>query len=271
MDRLIANSEKDELAPPKISVVTAVFNGAATIRNTIQSVQLQSYRNIEYIVVDGGSTDDTVSMVRNSERVDCWVSRPDRGLYDALNEGIRLSSGDLIGVLHADDRLADSSVLARIAAHWLESQTDAVLCNVAFTDSRGRVVREFSAEGFRPEWFSWGMMPPHTGFYAKRSLFSKFGDYSLRWRIAADFELMMRYLMLNQISYTKLPYTVVLMSTGGMSTRSWRSNVQINREIRDACRIHNVPTSYAKIYMKYFRKIWQYSAPLLSRSRAPGR
>ncbi len=245
-------------AGPKISIITAVFNNAGVVDEAIDSVLGQSYPNLEYIVVDGGSTDGTAEKIQAHSGIHQFVSEPDRGLYDAINKGISLSTGDYVGLVHSDDRLAGPRVLASVAAALQERATDTLFGDVVFVDKKDRVVRIYRGRNFRTSDFARGMMPPHPTFYAKRELFSRFGGYDLRWRIASDFELTMRFLLVHGVSSQYLPLEMVRMRMGGASTRGLRSNITINREILEACRFHGVPTNYMKIYSKYLSKIWQF-------------
>lgn len=249
---------------PKISLITVVYNNAQTIGATLRSVEQQTYSNREYIVIDGGSTDGTLRILQDSSVIDVLVSEPDLGTYDALNKGIAAATGDIVGLIHSDDEFASSEILTSVAKAFQED-IDSVIGDIVFVNQSDKVIRWYRAANFEPRDFARGMMPPHPSFYARRDLFSKYGNYDLRYRIAADFELMMRFLLIHKVGFRYLPLTMVRMRPGGASTRGLMSNITINREIRDACKRHKVPTSYLRIYSKYFAKIWQFISPRLTR------
>lgn len=242
----------------RISVVTVVRNNALQIGDAIESVLSQDYADLEYIVVDGASTDGTIERIKGYPRIHRWISEKDRGMYDALNKGIALASGELIGFLHSDDILSDSGAISRIAARFSASNADCVIGDVAFRNSAGRIYRHYSARGFRNWHFRLGMMPPHPGFYVRRELYERLGGYSTQWRIAGDFELLLRFLLKNGVSWAHLPSVIVTMRPGGLSTQGPGSNVLLNREILEICRMHGVTTNRFLVYSKYLWKIWQF-------------
>ena len=232
----------------KISLITACYNGAGTIRTAIESVLSQKGVDIEYIVVDGGSKDGTVDIIKEySTRSTCstrlifkWISEKDRGMYDAINKGIKMATGDVVGILNADDVLASDDTLAKIATRKAKS------------------VRYCSAAKWRPWMFRFAAMVPHPSFYVRRECFERLGGYSLDYRICADFELELRYLYLAKLKAAYLPECVVVMRMGGMSTAGWRSNIVINREDLRALRSHGVWSCLPLIYLKYLFKIWGF-------------
>jgi glycosyltransferase involved in cell wall biosynthesis len=251
----------------KISIITVVFNNAATIADCINSVASQTHPDVEYIVVDGASVDGTCAVIeRYRDKIAHYLSEPDRGIYDAMNKGIQLATGDVLGILNSDDFFSDPQVLAEVAAAFQESGAGALFADLVFVrpGNLGQVVRYYSGAGFTPEKFAWGCMPPHPTFFARRELYLRHGLFRTDYRIAADFELTARLLARHRVPYSYLPRVIVRMRTGGVSTRNLRSNLILNREILRACAENGIATNYLKIYAKYFRKVLQ----LFQRPRA---
>ena len=267
----------------KISLITACYNSVGTIRTAIESVLSQKSVDVEYIVVDGGSKDGTVDVIKEFAArpvrpaspgcpVIKWLSEPDRGMYDAINKGIKMATGDVVGILNADDVLATDDTLAKIATQFGELGTgngervDCVYADIRFVREgetvealRGtKAVRYCSAAKWRPWMFRFAAMVPHPSFYVRRECFERLGGYSLDYRICADFELELRYLYLAKLKAAYLPECVVVMRMGGMSTAGWRSNVLINREDLRALRAHGVWSCLPLIYLKYLFKIWGF-------------
>ena len=280
----------------KISLITACYNSAGTLRTAIESVLPQRGVDIEYIVVDGGSKDGTVDIIKEFEVWSLewrrggvgntfefkWLSEKDRGMYDAIDKGIKMATGDVIGILNADDVLASDDTLAHIAQAFAPSKqttlnsstpplhhsptVDCVYADIRFVSDAGSVeelrsaktVRYCSAARFRPWMFRFAVMVPHPSFYVRRECFDRLGDYSLDYRICADFELVLRFLGIAKLRSAYLPECVVLMRMGGASTAGWRSNVEINREDLRALRSHGIWSSLPLIYMKYLFKIWGF-------------
>jgi glycosyltransferase involved in cell wall biosynthesis len=210
----------------KITIVTVCFNSAATIRDTIDSVLNQDYANIEYIIVDGGSTDGTMQIVAQYEnQITQIVTEPDQGIYDAMNKGIGLATGDIIGILNSDDFYTSSDVISTIVNTYCQSSADIVfgdLIYIAPSDT-SRVLRIYNASGFRPWMLRFGWMPPHPATFIKRSIYKKFGQYSMGYKTAADYEIFVRLLLINRIKYFYLEKTIVHMRMGGATSSGWRS------------------------------------------------
>jgi glycosyltransferase involved in cell wall biosynthesis len=252
---------------PKVSVITAVLNGENVIEDAIKSVANQTYQNIEYIVVDGGSTDRTLEILnRYRSVISRIVSEPDTGLYDAMNKGIRLASGDVIGILNADDFFAKSSAITDSIAELLDKQVDAVFANLLIVDASDpiRVFRYYNCGDFSPAKFAYGWMPAHPTFFVRRSCYEKYGLFKEDYAIAADYELMVRFLAKHRVSYSHLDEVIVKMRTGGISSRSLKSHWILNREIVRACRENGIPTNIFRVLSKYPRKLLE----LVNRPRA---
>lgn len=249
----------------KVSIVTPTFNSAATVATTLDSVRRQDYPDIEHIVVDGRSTDNTADIVRSYPHVARFVSEADSGLYDAVNKGIRLATGDVVGILNSDDFFPSGQIVARIVETLTLRQVDAVFGDVAFvrSDNTEKIVRMYSSRRFHPRQFARGYMPAHPTFYVRRRCYEQFGGYQTDYRIAADYELLMRFIHRHKISYAYVPLTMVHMRTGGVSNRTFRSRYVLNREIVRACRENGVTTSMARLSLKYFFKVFEYIKPRL--------
>ncbi len=222
----------------KISVITAVFNNAATIRDALESTLSQRYPDVELVVVDGGSTDGTQKIIKSyRDRIATYVSEPDRGIYDALNKGLHLATGDVVGFLHSDDVFADADALSRIARALEDSTADACYGDLNYVrkEPPHAVVRAWSAGEFIARKLALGWMPPHPTLYVRRAVYERLGGFDTRYRIAADYDWMLRLLTQSaQVRY--VPHVQVLMRVGGASNRSLNNIVRKSREDWQALR-----------------------------------
>ncbi len=246
---------------PTVSIISVSYNSIRTISDTIKSVLAQTYPNIEYIIIDGSSTDGTIELVNSfGNKISKFTSEPDNGIYDAINKGIRLATGDIIGILHSDDFFYNEFVIEKVVKSFSDNDIDAVFGDVQFVDSKktSKIVRYYSSKHFNPRKFKYGFMPPHPSFYVRRELYDKLGFYKTDYKIAADFELLIRFLYVNQIKCKYLEMIFVSMRTGGVSNRSILSNYTLNKEIARACRENGIRTNYFNIYSKYITKIFEY-------------
>jgi glycosyltransferase involved in cell wall biosynthesis len=206
----------------QISIITAVRNRAETLGACLRSVQNQSWAGVEHIVVDGGSTDGTLGVLAAARvHLAKLICEPDRGVYDALNKGIRAASGDVIGFLHADDEFASQTTLERIARTFEDPSVDAVYGDLVYVrkDDTSRVVRYWRAGHYTREQLADGWMPPHPTFYVRRDVYRRFGGFDLRYKIAADYENMLRILWGGRVNAAYIPEVLVRMRTGGMSNQ----------------------------------------------------
>lgn len=245
----------------KISVITVCFNNGLTIADTIHSIACQTYTDVEHIVVDGASTDTTLEVLG---RLRChlakFVSEPDGGIYDAMNKGIRLASGDVICFLNADDVYANSDVLAKVVKCIHENDLDAAFGDIEFFhgDNPSKVVRRYRSANFRPERIAWGWMPAHPSLFVRRNVFDQYGIFRTDYKIAGDFEFVARLFHKGKVKYHYLPEVLVRMRTGGISTGGWRNTLLLNREVLRACHENGIKTNLFKILSKYPAKALEF-------------
>lgn len=223
----------------KISIITVCYNSAATIEDTIKSVLAQDYLNIEYIVIDGGSTDGTVELVeRYKAHINHFVSEADRGIYDAMNKGVNAATGDFVGILNSDDFYPSPEVLSAIASEVEDDNCDIVFGDLVFVSATNvkRVVRSYLAAGFRPWKLRFGWMPPHPATFIRRRLFAQFGNYALTFKTGADYEMFVRLLLRQRIDYRHVAKVIVHMRMGGATSSGWRSHWRTSLEMVQAIR-----------------------------------
>lgn len=238
---------------PLISVITVVFNGDATLEHTIRSVIDQTYDNVEHIIIDGGSSDGTMDILRKyNDEIDYWVSEKDSGIYDAMNKGIALAKGDYIGMLNSDDYFANSLALEKISL-WLKAgKVDAVFSCLDIVDPTNlkRVLRKYRIPYFNEFMLRIGVMPPHPTFYCKKSCYEKAGMYRTDYRIAADFEMLVRMLHKHHITWEFIDEVTVKMRSGGLSSSGIKSNWVVNREVIRACTENGLYTNMFILALK---------------------
>ena len=240
----------------KISIITVVLNGEETIQNTIDSVLVQTYQNIEYIIIDGSSTDGTIGVVKSyGDKITKFVSEPDKGLYDAMNKGIDMATGDIIGILNSDDFYIDNDVIERVVKEFKNRGVDSVYADLVYISSSNinKVVRCFDSGQFKPSLFSYGLMPAHPTFFVKKSIYEKYGKFHIDFKNAADFDLLVRFIYTNKITYHYIDKVIVKMRLGGASTSfssMWTNNIEILR----ACKVNGIKTNIFKILLRYVLK-----------------
>ncbi len=241
-------------AYPKVSIVTVCFNSERTIRDTLSSVRSQDYPNIEHVIVDGGSADGTMSIVaEHRDSLGPVVSEPDKGLYDAMNKGIGMATGDVIGILNSDDFFEDSRVISTVVqAFEDDSSVDVVFGDVVFVmpPDLQTITRFYPAGHFQTWKLRFGWMPPHPATFVRRSVYEKFGGYRLDMKISADFEMFVRWLVKQNLRYRWLDKVIVRMRAGGVSTSGLRSSLILNKEIVRACRENGLYTNLALVLTK---------------------
>ncbi len=247
-----------------ISIITATYNSEATIADTIESILKQNYEDIDYHVIDGCSTDGTLAILRRYEPMFHGrmhiISEPDKGIYDAMNKGLRQCTGDIVGILNSDDYFTSDDILESIARAFQDEDTDAVYGDIHFIhDGRPeRIVRYYSSAMFRPFWLRFGFMPAHPSFYVRREIYEQFGYYSTEYRIASDYDMMVRLLYKHRIRTKYISKDFVTMRTGGISTKSLKNRILITGEDVKACRRNGMYTNTLFISVKYFYKIFGF-------------
>jgi glycosyltransferase involved in cell wall biosynthesis len=244
----------------KISIITSTYNSGATLSDTLSSVLRQSYKNIELIIVDGASTDNTVDIIKKYQdkfegRLR-YISEPDNGLYDAMNKGIRMSTGDVVGILNSDDFYTSSNVLEKVATTLEKKKVDAVYGDVHYVkrDNPRKCVRYYSSRLFRRGWMRLGFMPAHPSFYCRRYVYSKYGMFDTSYDVAADFESLFRFIFINRIKTHYIPIDFVTMRVGGLSSSGLRSHKRIMRDHLRALRTYGVYSNYWMLGLRYFYK-----------------
>lgn len=243
----------------KISIITVAFNAQNTIERCLNSVLRQSYRNVQYIVIDGGSTDCTAQIIsKYRQDIDIFVSEADNGVYDAMNKGIAMATGDIVGTINADDFYANDDVLANIAKVFDEHNTEILYGDLDYIDPNDKVIRKWRSGRYKKGMFNWGWMPPHPTFYCKKKLFEHLGVYKLDYGSAGDYELMLRFIHLNGISVHYLDKVLVKMVVGGISNKNIDNRVQAIRFDLKAMRNNNIFLPMVTILFKPLRKLAQF-------------
>jgi glycosyltransferase len=247
--------------PLKISIITAVFNRERTVAEAMESVLNQTYANIEYIVIDGMSDDGTQRVIEKyRDRIDQYVREPDKGIYDALNKGIRLATGDVIGFLHADDLLAHNEVIASIARQFNSTSADAVYGELLYIDQQDqeRIIRYWKSQKYLRNRFFYGWMPPHPTCYIKRKCYEQFGVFDDTMSISADYELLVRLFVKHEITASFLRDILVKMRVGGKSNASLKNRRLANREDATAWSKNGLKAPMGLRFTKPIRKLSQF-------------
>jgi len=237
----------------KISIITVVWNNAKTIKYAIDSVLNQTHKNIEYIILDGASTDGTIEIIRSyGDKISKFVSEPDKGIYDAMNKGIKLATGDVVGILNSDDFYIDDYVIEKVVKEFEEKQVDSVYADLVFVkpDDLSKAVRYYDSSSCGPENFQYALYPAHPTFFVRKWVYDKYGVFKTDYKIGADFDLMARFLYTNNISYSYIKEPLIKMRVGGVSTSF--SSIWINAlEQLRVCGENDIKTNIFKILMKY--------------------
>lgn len=230
----------------KVSIITVVLNNKDCMEDCIRSVLSQTYPNIEHVVVDGGSTDGTLDIIARYDRLlTKWISEPDKGLYDAMNKGIRMATGDIVGILNSDDYYANSNIIEKVVQTMSDPSIEACYGDLVYIDRHnpGNIVRYWQSKPYESGLFKIGWAPPHPTFFVRRSIFERFGAFDLQYRLAADFELLVRLLERYKIQSLYLPDVITKMRTGGVTNRSYANIIRQNIEILQACKENKVKVS----------------------------
>ena len=243
----------------KISIITVCYNSEETISDTIQSVLSQDYKDVEYIIVDGKSTDRTLEIIQSINNGIKLISEKDQGMYDAMNKGINIASGDVIGILNADDIYKNSQVLTKVMDAF-KANVSIVYGDIEYVkyDDLSNVVRKWKAGVFRTGKFKWGWMPPHPGFFVKKSCYVSFGLFNLNLSTSADYELMLRMLEVHHLTCNYIPKTITSMRVGGASNSSLKNRLIANRNDKKAWTIHSINPFWFTFILKPLRKLPQF-------------
>lgn len=248
----------------KVSIVTATYNSVRTLRDALESVLRQTYKDIEYIIVDGLSTDGTIDMIRQYEPLFNgrlkWISEKDEGLYDAMNKGIRMATGDVVGMLNSDDYFTSQDVVNSFMSEFNDPSLKAVFGDVHYIHDGNpeKCVRYYCSEGFKPWKLRFGFMPAHPSFYCLRKVYVEAGLYKTDYAIGSDYEMMVRLFFVYKIKAKYLQKDFVTMRLGGISTRGIRSRLTLIEDDVKGCRENGVYTNPFMICLKYLFKIFEY-------------
>lgn len=245
----------------KISIITATYNSASTLEATILSVINQSFENIEYIIIDGKSDDGTLQIIdKYKNSITKFVSEKDNGIYDALNKGINLATGDVIGILHSDDFYIHNDVLKNIAKEFVSTGCNALYANLYYVDrlNTNKIIRKWKAGTFTPESFLYGWMPPHPTFFVKKEIYNQYGVFNPEFKTSADYELMLRLLCRHKIKTSYLNEYIVKMRMGGQSNVSTKNRIAANLEDRKAWQVNELKPYFFTLFFKPLRKLGQF-------------
>ncbi len=243
-----------------ISIITATYNSEATIADTLQSVQQQSYNNIEHVIVDGLSTDQTIEIVKKHNHIGPIIQEKDKGIYDAMNKGITIATGDIIGILNSDDFYADNTIIEKVMDVFATTNCDAVYGDLVYVDANdtSKIVRTWRSGSYKRQKFLYGWMPPHPTFFVKKSVYEKFGVFNLQLWGAADYEIMLRFLYKHHLAASYLPTICVHMRSGGQSNATVANRIRANKEDRKAWEINGIKPNRFTLFLKPTRKVAQF-------------
>ncbi len=244
----------------KVTIVTVCFNSKNFIQKTIDTVAQQTYGNIEHVIIDGGSTDGTVAILENNSEKIRYISEPDKGIYDAMNKGVKLATGEVIGTLGAGDFYPNNKVISHVIAGFEQYKTDAIYGDKQYVhpENTEKVVRYWSPGIYKIENWLEGWMPPHQSFYLLKTAFEKYGLYMDEFRTAGDYELMLRMLYKHKLTAQYIPELLVTMLTGGSSTASLSHRIKANLEDRKAWEVNGILPKWYTLYMKPLGKLGQF-------------
>lgn len=244
----------------RVSIITVTYNSASTIKDTLKSVSHQTYDNIEHIIVDGGSRDRTLDIINSFPHVSNCISEKDEGIYDAMNKGLKMASGDIIGILNSDDMYAHPDVIAHVVELFEKKESDTVYGDLLYVDQKNlnRVMRRWISGTFKRASFKFGWMPPHPTFFVKKEVYRKAGLFNLTLKFAADYELMLRVLYKHKFNAAYLPEVLVKMRAGGTSNGSLKRRFRANGEDRLAWKLNQLHPYFFTLYLKPLRKVFQY-------------
>jgi glycosyltransferase involved in cell wall biosynthesis len=243
-----------------ISIITATYNSAATVRDTLDCIAKQDYANVEHIIVDGLSKDNTLGIVLEFPHVKKVVSEKDKGIYDAMNKGVALATGDVIGILNSDDFYCHPQVLSNVMKAFEDPAIDAVYGDLHYVHQQqtGKITRRWKAGRFKASSFYYGWMPPHPAFFVRRKVYEQAGLFNTSLKSAADYELMLRVLLKHKMKAAYIPEVLVKMRAGGMSNVTLKNRLHANKEDRQAWELNQLKPYFFTIWLKPVRKIFQF-------------
>lgn len=245
----------------KVSIITIAWNSAETIEATIQSVVGQTYKDIEYIVIDGGSKDDTMALVHKyGDAVAVAISEPDKGIYDAMNKGVQRATGDIIGILNSDDFYADSQVIEEVVQSFINQQCDALYADLVYVDRENtdKIIRYWEAGAYKQGAFVKGWMPPHPTFFVRKEKYQELGIYNTELKSAADYELMLRFMHKYEVKTGYLNRVITKMRVGGQSNVTLKNRIRANKEDRRAWEINGLKPGKLTMIRKPLSKLIQF-------------
>ncbi|MDY6934532.1 MAG: glycosyltransferase family 2 protein [Spirochaetota bacterium] len=246
----------------KVTIITVVYNGQDTIQDTIESVLTQTYENIEYIIIDGNSNDGTVEIIKSyGKKISKFISEPDNGIYDAMNKGIGFATGDLIGFLNSDDLYLDASVIEKVVNTIESNKSNSCYGDLIYFDKNDndKIIRNWHSDNYYNGIFKRGWHPPHPTFFVRKNIYEKFGNFNLEFKIAADYELMLRFLEKCNVSTCYIPETLVKMRIGGTSNRNIKNIIIANIECYKAWKVNNLQYNPLMFISKPLSKIQQFN------------
>lgn len=245
----------------KVTIITASYNSAATINQTLQSVQDQKYEDIEHIIIDGESKDQTLDIVKKYSHIKIVVSEKDSGIYDAMNKGISLASGDIIGILNSDDFYTDDNVINEVTKYFISDPSlECIYADLFYVDQKNtsKIIRKWRSGKYNERSFYYGWMPPHPTFFVRKEIYAKYGTFNSSLKTAADYELMLRFLQKHQCKCAYLPKTIIKMRVGGASNQNFIARLKANKEDKMAWSINHLTPYFYTLWLKPLRKIVQY-------------
>lgn len=246
---------------PKVSIITVCYNSERTIEDTLQSVINQSYPDIEYIVIDGVSTDSTLSIINKyKDKITTIVSEKDNGIYDAINKGIGLATGDIIANLNSDDFYIDNNVIADVVTTFEKENTDTLYADLYYVDTvdTSKIIRYWKSKQYKEGLFLKGWMPPHPTFFVKKEVYQKYGLFDLQFKSAADYEIMLRFIHRFKTSIAYLPRVIVKMRVGGVSNANLKNRIKANQEDRKAWEVNGLKPHTFTLIFKPLSKLLQF-------------
>jgi glycosyltransferase len=244
----------------KVTIITATYNSGKTIGDTLAAIAAQDYPNIEHLIIDGQSTDNTLNIVADYPHVAKVISEKDQGIYDAMNKGINLATGDIIGLLNSDDFYVSTDVVSKVVERMQAEKTSSLYGDLVYVhpNQTQKILRTWIAGKFRKVKFMYGWMPPHPTFFVRREIYARLGQFTIKLKSAADYELMLRFLFKENISVSYLPQVMVKMRAGGMSNASIQNRIHANREDREAWRVNSLKPYFFTLWLKPLRKLFQF-------------